>query len=169
MFSSALILTIILFSIFNFVVTPKKYNNYVEVYAEEYNLDRALVYAVIKVESDFNKKALSSAGAMGLMQLIPSTASWIAGELGENFEKDNLYDPETNIKYGCFYLNYLFGKFNDISAVVCAYNAGETIVKNWLNESGKIEESKITYSETKKYYKKVLGYYNTYQNNEIYQ
>ena len=66
-----------------------------------------------------------------------------------------MFDAETNIKYGCFYLRYLFDKFKDKRVVVCAYNAGETVVKNWLDEGGKIIEEKISFKETKNYLKKV--------------
>ncbi len=169
LFSIITVIAVILFIIFNFVVTPKKYNYYVEKYAEKYSLEPELVYAIIKVESNYDKNAISSAGAMGLMQIIPKTGAWIAGELNENFSKEELINEETNIKYGCFYLNYLFSKFNSLDAVICAYNAGETVVRGWLNETGEVDENKITYAETKNYYKKVLEYYNTYKNSENYQ
>ena len=155
------------FCVFNFVMYPTKYKNYVVRYSEQFGLESALVYAVIKTESEFKPRAVSSAGARGLMQIIPSTGKWIASEFGEDFNEESLFDPETNIKYGCFYLKYLFDKFGDVGAVICGYNAGETAVKNWLNGDGKIDSGKISYLETKRYYSKVLGSYNVYKNARI--
>ncbi len=154
--------TLVLFAIFNFALYPKKYKNYVNNYAQEFNLEPALVYAVIKTESNFKVDAKSYAGALGLMQLIPSTAKWIATELNEVFDRSMLLEPQTNVKYGCFYLRYLFDKFNNIDVVICAYNAGETAVKSWIDESGNLLPEKISYSETKNYFYKVKGYYNIY-------
>ena len=147
------------------LIFPKKYSNYVIVYAEKYDLDRALVYAVILAESGFDASAKSSSGAMGLMQILPSTASWIASEMGENFTDNDLYNAETNIKFGCFYLSYLYKKFGDTKTAICAYNAGEGAISGWLDENGKIDESKIAYGETKNYLKRVMGYYKVYKNN----
>lgn len=156
-----------LFVIFNFLLIQKKYINYVVKYSDEYNLDKSLVYAIIKVESNFDHNATSSAGAMGLMQIIPTTAKWIADELNYDYKQVDLYNPETNINFGCFYLKYLQNKFDDIEIIICAYNAGETVVKNWLDENGKLDTSKITYPETLNYYKKVMKYFNIYSKNEI--
>lgn len=168
LFSIICIFIFILFVVFNFIVFPTKYKNYVGAYANKYGLEPAFVYAVIKAESDFDKTAKSSSGAMGLMQLIPSTASWIAEELGfDDFENEDLFNPEVNVEFGCFYLNYLFEKFNNMRVVVCAYNAGETIVRNWIDENGEIDVNKISYSETKTYLKRVLSFYNVYKNHEI--
>lgn len=130
---------------------PKKYSNFVITYAKEYALQESLVYSVINTESSFNSNAKSKSGAIGLMQLMPNTAKWIAGELNENFETECLYNPETNIKYGCFYLRYLMDKFNNETYSLCAYNAGETVVRGWLVE----ENFKILYPETQNYVKKV--------------
>lgn len=166
-FSSFLILTIVLFSVFNFVFYPKKYSDYVSFYSKKYDIDSALVFAVIKAESDFDKNAKSKSGAIGLMQIIPRTAKWIAEELDENFDENNLFKPETNVRYGCFYLSYLFGKFGDINSVICAYNAGESVVRGWLDDEGNLDESKITYSETKNYLKRVRKFYRAYKNSKI--
>lgn len=150
-----LILTSIVFVLLKFVVVKRKYNDIVEKYCVEFNLNADFVYSIIKVESDFDLKAMSSSGARGLMQIMSSTASWLAEEFDESFDEKKLFDAETNIKYGCFYLRYLFDKFKDKRVVICAYNAGETVVKNWLDEGGKIIEEKISFEETKNYLKKV--------------
>lgn len=157
------IIYIVLFIVFNFFVLKKDYQFYVEKYSLEYNLESDLVYAVIKAESNFDEKAISKSGALGLMQIIPRTATWIAGEFGEVYEKQKLFEPETNIKYGCFYLNYLFKKFNDIKVVICAYNAGEGVVRNWIDTEGNLLEEKIDYEETKIYLNRVLQFFEEYK------
>ncbi len=162
------VFAIFLILLFNFVLYPTKYKNYVTSFSEKYSLEIALVYAVIKTESNFKFKAKSPSGALGLMQIMPSTAKYLAKDLGiNNFEESMLFNPKTNIEFGCYYLNYLFKKFKNKDVVICAYNAGEGAVKNWLDENGNLIYEKINYLETKNYYKKVMSYYNVYSNNEI--
>lgn len=153
----------IVFFLYKFTF-PKSYSNYIFSYSEQYKLDPALVFSIVKAESGFNANAVSKSGAMGLMQLLPTTARWIATELGDEFENNKLFDPETNIKYGCFYLNYLKNKFNNIEVVICAYNAGESVVRNWILSNGTIENDNIEYPETKNYLRKVKFYYSIYKN-----
>jgi soluble lytic murein transglycosylase len=155
------------FILFNFVLCPTKNENFVVKYSNEYGIEKALVFAIIKTESNFDANAKSSSGAMGLMQIIPSTANWIADELDEKIDDNSLFDEETNIKFGCFYLNYLFSKFKTKNAVICAYNAGEGAVQKWLDENGEVVLSKIDYSETLNYLKKVNGYYSIYKSHEL--
>lgn len=152
--------------IFYFVIRPQKYKNYALSYAEEYDLDLALVYSVIKVESNFKKDAVSRSGALGLMQILPNTAKWIAEELGVEYGRDIMFDAGINIRFGCFYLRYLFDKFNNKDIVICAYNAGEGKVQDWI-ENGKLNVDKIDYQETKNYLAKVNKYFNLYSNNLI--
>lgn len=165
-FITCLVILFFMAIVFNFVICPKKYKNYVSIYSQEYGLEMALVYAVIKVESDFDNRAVSRSGALGLMQILPSTASWIAESLGEDYVKDKMFVAKTNIKYGCFYLRYLFDKFKDIDIVICAYNAGEGKVIDWV-EDGRLYEDKIDYGETKRYLLKVREYYSIYKNDMI--
>ena len=166
-FACFCVIAIILFVFFNFFVSNKKYSNFVLKYAKEYKLDSSLVYAIIKTESNFDKKAISKSGALGLMQIIPSTAKWIAEELKEEYSKDNMFDAETNIRYGCYYLSYLFERFKKMDIVVCAYNAGETVVNRWLDDTGDLDRGKIDYSETKNYLTKVESYYKVYESSNI--
>lgn len=165
-FAVCLTFVIVVSVIFNFVLYPKKHANFVYKYSEEFNIEPALVFAIIKAESDFDKNAKSKAGALGLMQILPTTAKWIAEEFEENYLEESLFDEETNIRYGCFYLNYLFSKFSDKWAVVCAYNAGETVVRNWISED-KLDISKVSYAETKKYLLNVKKFYTVYVNSKI--
>lgn len=152
---------------FNFVLYPTKFKNIVVQNAKVYSLEPALVYAVIKAESNFDEKAKSNSNALGLMQLLPTTANWIAEELNVSFNESDLFDPEVNVRFGCFYLKYLYDRFGDMDVVVAAYNAGETKVKDWLGENGKLNVEKIDYPETRNYLKKVKGFYQIYKNNEL--
>lgn len=166
LFSVICIFVLVVFVLFNLVMFPKRYNRFVSVYSAMFDVDRALVFAVIKTESGFDRNAVSSSGARGLMQLMPKTAGWIAEEMEEVFDESNLFDAEVNIKYGCFYLKYLIDKFKDVWLAVAAYNAGESVVKNWINQEGKLVESKISYPETKNYVVKVKRYFRVYKNLE---
>ena len=163
-FFSLSAVSVLLFVIFNFFVQKKDYHQLVEKYSEKYGLEKELVLAVIKAESDFQETAVSKSGALGLMQIIPRTAKWIATEFNELYEKQKMFEPETNIKYGCFYLNYLFDKFKKQDVVICAYNAGEGVVRDWLDENGNLIKEKISYEETRNYLKKVSEYYENYKN-----
>lgn len=147
------------------ILKEKDFDDYVSKYSNVYNLEEEFVYAIIKAESDFQEKAISSSGALGLMQIIPRTGKWIADEFGEEYSKQNLLTAETNIKYGCFYLNYLFSKFKNLNVVICAYNAGEGVVRTWLDENGNLDESKISYDETRTYLTRVQRFYDDYKNN----
>ncbi|MDN5303283.1 MAG: soluble lytic murein transglycosylase [Fusobacteriaceae bacterium] len=109
-----------------------KVNYYEEVYfySKKYNIEDKLVLAIIKVESNFNENAISYKGAVGLMQVMPSTASWITKKYNFNREYD-LLSPIDNIEIGIMYLSYLNKKFNgDLQNVLIAYNAGSQRVYN---------------------------------------
>lgn len=165
-FLVSLVVLFLLSTVICYCLFSKKYKNYVVKYSDEFGLDKALVYAVIKVESDFKKDAVSKSGALGLMQILPNTAKWIAKELGEEYLKDKMFEPETNILYGCFYLDYLFDRFGDMEIVICAYNAGEGKVLDWI-ENGKLERNEIDYEETRNYLAKVEKYYRIYKSKII--
>ena len=156
----------VIFIIFNFVLFPKKYTQFVESYSKEYDVSPSLVYSIIRAETNFNPKAKSSVGAVGLMQILPTTASWIAGKLDfTDYSDSQLYSPETNIRFGCYYLSYLFSKFSDVDVVICAYNAGEGVVRRWLRGETTLDEDKIEYAETREYLRKVKQGLKYYENN----
>lgn len=139
---------------------PKDYSQYIELYAEKYQIPPHVVYAVIHVESEFNSSAVSSAGAVGLMQMTPQTFSWLTHDiLGEHLQEGMLYDPETNIRYGTYYLSRLHNRYGDWSVTLAAYNAGPTTVDQWLENpdytDGEGGLSHIPYKETKNYVEKV--------------
>lgn len=146
---------------------PIKYQSQVETYAREFNVEKSLVFAVIKCESDFNKNAESSAGAKGLMQLTEETFYDVSKILkdGQQDKYTELWnDADTNIKYGTRYLKYLFDMFNgDKTAVLAAYNAGLGNVKQWMGEDQKLQRSEIAFPETKEYVEKVLETQKHYQ------
>lgn len=115
---------------------PLYYGDLITLYASEQNLDPALVSAVILCESSFDPKAESRLGARGLMQLMPDTAEWIAhkyNEDGAGYSFDSLYDPETNIRYGTWYLGYLSRRFGgDAKKIVAPTMPGQGNVDSWL-------------------------------------
>ena len=137
---------------------PLDYKRIVFESSDYYRLKRELVFSVINVESGFNAKVVSSAGAIGLMQITEQTAKYIADLQGvENYD---LFDPKTNVWFGCFYLKYLLEKFKDEQTAICAYNAGEGNVIIWLNNpeysKDKKRVEKIPFKETEEYVKKIV-------------
>ena len=151
-------------------VSPKNYDEYVAKYAEEYNIPEYVLFAVIKVESNFDPKAKSSAGAMGLMQMMPSTFKWLTGNdhLAEHLPAEALYIPDVSIRYGAYYLKYLYRKFDyNWDTVFAAYNAGETNVSKWLKDKdysdGNGNLTEIPFKETRNYVKKVNDAVSTYK------
>ena len=116
---------------------PLYYAELIEQYAASQGLDPALVSAIILCESSFDPMAESRLGARGLMQLMEDTAAWVAhklGEDGEDYSFDKLYDPQTNIRFGTWYLGYLSRRFDgDAKKIVCAYHAGQGNVDSWLS------------------------------------
>ena len=130
---------------------PLRYSTNVRVYARQDHLDPALLAAVIESESKFNADARSSAGAIGLMQLTPSTAKGIAQYTGgSRFRVSDLTNPDINIRYGAWYLGHLLNKYGKERLALAAYNAGQHTVDSWLQA-----HEGIQFSETKDYVAKV--------------
>ncbi len=117
------------------IAYPLEYEDLIRQSAAQYGLDPARVAAVIYCESSFRPQVVSSAGAVGLMQIMPETGEWIAQKLDEPYDPRNLLDPATNIRYGCWYLNYLEQRFDgDLTKVTAAYHAGGGQVDRWLED-----------------------------------
>lgn len=146
-------------------IYPLKYTAEIENSSKEFGVEKALILATIKEESSFNERAKSSKGAVGLMQITLSTANYIAKEI--NVKEYDLLNPETNIRFGTFYLSYLKNKFNDIKTTICAYNAGEGVVSEWLKDENKSKDGKtlmvVPYRETENYLNKILKSYKKYK------
>lgn len=115
---------------------PIYYMDLIDLYAGENNLQPAFVAAIILNESSFRTNAESNVGARGLMQLMPDTAEWIAGKLDDRYYSfEHMLDAEQNIRYGCWYLNYLSRLFRgDPATVAAAYHAGQSTVTSWLSD-----------------------------------
>ncbi|MBQ8965265.1 lytic transglycosylase domain-containing protein [Ruminococcus sp.] len=115
---------------------PTEYEEYVIKYSEEFDVDPVLVFSVIKVESNFQPNATSSVGARGLMQLMEDAYDWVKFRLDDDSESyDDMYDPETNIRYGAYYLSFLMERYdNSIDLTAAAYHCGMGQVDSWLED-----------------------------------
>jgi soluble lytic murein transglycosylase len=130
---------------------PLKYEQIVRGHARNYQLDPALLAAVIYQESKFQPDAKSSSGAIGLMQLQPETAKGIAIRTGgSRFQTSDLYVPELNVRYGSWYLRHLLDKYDDEETALAAYNAGQRNVDEW-----RAQGKGIQFSETRAYVDRV--------------
>ena len=156
---------------------PKKYEDIVEQYASEYNVPEYVIYAVIDTESGFDPNAKSKDGALGLMQMTPEVFELLTSDLhlNEYLDFEELSDPETSIRYGTYYLRYLFDKFHKWSVVFAAYDAGESQVLDWLYDPAYSTDGenlkKIPIRSTQSYVKSVSRaqdyYKNTYYRNGV--
>ncbi len=148
---------------------PKKYENIVTQVSLDYNVPEHIIYAVIKTESGFRENAVSSKGAVGLMQITPDTFEWLKTKTGEEIKAEMLLNPEVNIKYGVLFLGMLYEQFGNWKTAWAAYNAGRSRVMGWLQEQNNNDNSKnelttIPFQETKKYVERVEVTSNKYYN-----
>lgn len=159
-----ILFTLIFVILFGVVVSfffPLNYREEITQYSKIYNNDPFLVAAIIKVESGYNKDAISIKDARGLMQIGPTTGRWAADTLNvENFQEEMLFEPQVNIRFGNWYLRQLKNQFNDnLDLVLAAYNAGSGNVTNWLKDESYSEDgislSHIPFPETENYLEKV--------------
>ena len=152
-------------------IYPIKYSKYVELYAKKYNVDKELIYAIIKAESNFNHEAVSSKGASGLMQLMQPTAEEVARKINVKVDENIILEPKVNINLGTKYIATLIEKYDNIGLALAAYNAGSGNVDIWI-ENGTIKKDgsdieNIPYKETNNYVRKILRDYKIYQ--ELYK
>lgn len=143
-----------------------EYKQWVYEYSKMYNIDPMLVFSIIKAESNFNSYAVSTKGAVGLMQITPSTGVDISKQLRDtNFKKDDLLNPELNIRYGCYYFRKMLDLYNgNINLALMAYNAGHGNVNKWIEKKGiNITIEEIPFYETRNYVKKINKYYKIYK------
>jgi soluble lytic murein transglycosylase-like protein len=135
-------------SSFSYIRDSNQYDSLISEFSRKYQVDFALIKAVIRAESGFNPFAVSRKGAKGLMQLMPETASRV--------NVSNVFNPRENIEGGVRYLKYLLSLFNDdLRLSLAAYNAGENVVAE--------VRSIPPYRETVDYVRKVLSYYQSYR------
>ena len=130
---------------------PLSYEQIVRGHAKNYDLEPALLAAVIYQESKFDAEAKSDAGAIGLMQLQPETAKGIALRTGgSRFRVEDLTNPEINVRYGSWYLRHLLDKYGDEELALAAFNAGQGNVDSWRREG-----KGIAFAETRHYVDRV--------------
>jgi soluble lytic murein transglycosylase len=136
---------------------PLQHEDIIRQQASAKHLDPALIAAVIYAESKFTPRT-SQAGAEGLMQLLPSTAQFLAKRSGGTaFVPSDLATPQVNIAYGSYYLRYLLDRYDGREVpAIAAYNAGETNVDKWLHGGHDLPVSSIPFTETRAYVTRVL-------------
>lgn len=138
------------------------YQQNIITYSRRNKVDPFLVAAIIKNESNFEHKAVSGVGAVGLMQIMPETGRWIAEQMGlEEYKDSDLYQTKTNIRMGCWYLGELEHEFkNNMALVMIAYNAGRGQTHEWMEKNGwdyNFNDIKaIPFPDTREYVSRVL-------------
>jgi len=168
--SSAIIFIILFYSISAYYAYffPMKYQEKIEILSDKYDVSGAIVASIANVESNFNEKAVSNKGALGVMQLMPSTAEWLAEKTGIEYDKEKLFDGEYCLELGAYYISFLIDFFDDERLAICAYNAGQGNVSYWLTNKQYSSDGKtldyIPFEETRNYLAKVLNQYNYYKN-----
>ncbi|SHJ81752.1 lytic transglycosylase domain-containing protein [Paramaledivibacter caminithermalis] len=151
------------------ILYPLHYENLIKKYSQEYDLDPLFVASIIRAESKFDANAVSPKGAKGLMQIASITGKWASEELNIlQYNEHMLFNPNINIKIGCWYLNKLNKEFNNNTEnVLASYNAGSGNVTKWLkNNKYSIDGTKlneIPFAETREYIKRVNRNYNIYK------
>jgi len=167
-FILAFLLIVITFPKWISIFYPEPHHDIVISAAYENDVDPYLVFAIIRAESKYQEGAESSVGAKGLMQIMPETAQWIAGQQGiEDFHIEDLNSPEINIGFGCWYISDLKQEFNGrLPLVMAAYNAGRGTVQEWISSGqwdGTREEiDDIPFAETRQYVENVLKNHEAY-------
>lgn len=151
------------------ILYPLPHRELVKSASEKYQVDPYLVFAIVRVESKFNRQAKSTAGATGLMQIMPKTGEWIALKMDiKSYQPEMLTQPDYNISMGTWYLSNLDHEFDQrLPLVVAAYNAGRGNVRQWMVNGewdGTLENVEdIPYKETRQYVVNVIKTYQIYQ------
>lgn len=142
-------------------VYPLRYEGLIREQSERYGLEPAFVAGVIHTESKFEEDVVSHQGAYGLMQILPGTAEFISERSG--IEGD-YRDPQTNLRMGIWYLDYLDGRYlGDERLMLAAYNSGEGRVDTWISDEGFDVGEDIPFRETHDYVNRVLEAQETYE------
>lgn len=144
--------------VFTIIIFPRKYRAEITLSVQEFGLSESMVASIINIESGYDSEAISKAGAMGLMQLLPSTAYECASKLNISIEEEDMFVQEISIRLGCFYIRYLLDLFdNNLVNTLCAYNWGYGNVCNWIASGNVDSEGTITnipIKETRQYIRK---------------
>ena len=149
---------------------PQKYSEYVTYYADKYQLDPLMLYSVIRTESGFSPTAQSGVDARGLMQITQETFYWIKSKIAptEELVFEDLYDPETNIRFGSFYFARCMERYdNDLSTAAAAYHSGWGTVDRLLSDPQYSRDGKtlqvFPYNQMQRYVEKINKSYSAYQ------
>ena len=152
---------------------PQRFTEYVEYYAGKYGIDPMILYAFIRTESNFDPNADSDAGARGLMQITEVTFDWIKMKIApkESLTFDDLYDPETNIRFGSYFVSYCLLRYDDhLATAAAAYHNGvgavDALLKETQYSSDGITLDHYPYPQMRQYVKKITESYQRYS--EIY-
>ena len=150
---------------------PLAYRELIQRYAAEQGLEPAYIAAIVMSESSFNPNSTSGVNAQGLMQIMPDTGDWLAGKFGDTYTEGCLYEPERNIRYGCWYMGFLIDRYNgDKACASAAYHSGQGTVDGWLKDPAYSVDGRtltvIPGENAKIYVERVLNYYEKYK--EIY-
>ncbi len=148
---------------------PRRYEEYVEYYAGKYELDPLLLYAFIRTESNFDPRAESDVGARGLMQITEDTFDWIKSRIApaEALTFDDLYEPETNIRFGSYFVAYCLLRHSDLATAAAAYHSGLGTVGELLADPAysadgeKLDE--FPYPQMRRYVQKITASYEKYK------
>ena len=149
---------------------PKIYSEIISTYAEEYDVEENLIYAVIKAESNFDNNAVSNKSAIGLMQIVEETAIDVARRNNIEIDSENieeeLLDIDNNIHIGTKYLSMLLTQYGNVEVALAAYNAGIGTVDNWIEkeiiQADGSDIENVPYKETNNYVRKILRDYDVY-------
>lgn len=147
---------------------PRAYADYVEEYSKKWGVPQELIWGIMRAESSYKKDAISPVGALGLMQVMPSTGKRVSELIGDkNFEGRKLLEPEAAVRIGSRYLQRLMTKFDqNVALTAASYNAGPHRVRGWLASFGTLDVDEfvehIPFLETRNYVKKVISNYYIY-------
>lgn len=163
----AVAIMIFLFDYLPLKTYQTKYEDEVNRWSDEFSVDPALVYAVIKVESNFDPGAHSEVGAIGLMQIIEDSFDWVAWRTGRTDLKfEDMYIPDNSIMFGTYMLSFLYERCGSIELTAAAYHAGMGTVDGWI-ASGQVDPENVQIENiqgenTQHYVRKIVKAYNKY-------